>query len=1165
MKRLLLLLLVISGQDVFSSRLKENTFSDMFSRISLSLYQESDKQSIAEVKREDDSELAEQNNSKDVQISPSTNSILVSGRWVKAQTTMTGIHKITFSALKSMGFSSPGNVKVFGFPPGTLPQKNNVPTSDDLIQYSLWKTKDKQSNDCLYIYVPGSINWEIDHVTGLFRPNINQFAQGRTILYLTEDVPNVQPVQQAPPLARDGTIVVSEFDDYSYFEEENYNLIGSGSRWYSSRLIPNATLTKNFKFPDHVANEPVIVSVAAAGRCEFSSTLDVIINSLNVQTLNFSPYSNFTEADYGDFNESGFSKIVNSDNLSFTLKYNAAINGICWLDYLRVQTRRKLSMQPGQFQFRDSRSVGAGNVAEFRIENATTGLMVWDISSPLNPKEIQSYTILNALSFRIAADSLHQFIAFDPLADFPGVEQVEVVINQNLHGLATPEMLIVSSPDFNSEAERLASFHRQNSGMDVSVVPVSQIYNEFSGGIADPTAIRNFVRHLYYNVSTNNSSRLKYLLLFGKGTYDNVHPLSSQNPCFIPTWQSENSINPVSSFVSDDYFGLLGKDEGGQTGIVAIGIGRIPCVNRLQAKAAVDKILHYNSASTLGEWRNNLCFVADDQDNSIHMSDSEQLANYVNINFPAFYTDKIYLDAFKLQTTPVLSYPAVNKAINDRIKDGTLLINYVGHANEEEWAAEKVLTISDIDSWNNFDKLPVFVTATCEFSRWDMTDKESAGEHVLFNQVGGGVALFSTTRMVYSSSNFEMNKSFFRHVFEKDDSGNDLRLGDIIRRAKSEMGGTINASKFGLLGDPALQISYPKYSVKTLEINNQVVDQLTDTIKPLSIVSVWGEIQNLKGEKLIAYNGSLYPRVYDKSQKISTLGNNGQSPFTYSIQNSILFKGNVSVKQGEFSYSFEIPKEIDYRIGNGLIMNYSKDVITDANGCLTSFKLGGSPGTVISDLTGPKVKLFLDNENFKNGDKVSKTPLLLADLEDETGINTSGSAIGHDIVVTIDNQTDKVIVLNSYFQAGLDTYKNGKVIFQLPELKDGVHTLSFKVWDLANNSTEVEIRFVVSAKLVIKSVIVFPNPFSEYIDFILESNRFGEKMKVGIEIFSQQGELVDQILTESASSGFTTQPIRWKPGFNNHRLAAGMYYYRIRLTTLDGYTDVKTGQLIYTR
>lgn len=1097
--------------------------------------------------------------------SPVESSVLATGHWVKAQTNQSGIHKVTFTVLKSMGFQSPQKVKIFGFPPGKLPQLNSVPSSDDLQQYRIWQTKDKQQNDCFLIYVPGNVTWEFDPVSKSFIHNINEFAGGLSYLYLTEDITTDQPVPLTPSRPENPSVIVNEFDDFTFFEEAEYNLIETGSRWLSIIINPNTSLQRAFKFPNHINNEPINITIAAAGRCEISSSLSLSVNNITAGIMNFVPYSNFTEADYADLKENVFSKTIDGDDLSMSLRYTATANGKCWIDFIRVQTRCKLNMQGEQFIFCDSRSVGLGNTAEFRMGNVGNGLKIWEITSPLKPIEIQSATTASTLSFKVVTDSLRRFIAFNPLSDLPGIEKVEEVNNQNLHNLSTPDMVIITSPDFKSEAERLATFHRQNSGLEVSVVNVSQIFNEFSGGIADVTAIRNFIRLLYRKSMNNNTSKLKYLLLFGKGTYDNLHPVTAENPCFIPTWQSESSINPATSFVSDDYFGLLGEDEGGQKGIVDIGIGRIPCVSASEAKAAVDKTLHYGTSSTMGEWRNILCFVGDDEDNNIHVSDSEQLANFVNINYPAFYTDKIYLDAFKEETTPEKRYPGVNIALNNRVKEGALIINYIGHANEEGLAHEKILTISNIDSWSNIDKLPVFVTATCEFSRWDLKNKQSAGEHVLFNKVGGGIALFSTTRLVYSSSNYEMNKSFFKYVFEADNEGNNLRMGDIIRLAKSELGGTVNAAKFALLGDPALQISYPQFKVKTLEINDKPVEQLMDTIKPLSVVSVWGEIQNLKGEKITNYNGILYPTVFDKPTEISTLGNNGQTPFSYTVQNSILFKGNVTVKSGEFSYSFKIPKEINYRIGNGLIRYYSKDANTDASGSFTTLKLGGSPNTIANDLSGPTVRLFLDDESFVSGDKVSKGPLMIAYLEDESGINTSGSGIGHDITVILDNKTDKMMILNDYFQSIQDSYKNGKVLFQLPDLDDGEHTLKFKAWDLANNSTDTEITFTVSSGLTIKKLSSFPNPVIEFTDIIAEHNRFGEKMIVHIEIFTQQGVLVDQIISESGSSGFTIQPIRWNPSLNNHKLVPGVYHYRVRLTAVDGSTAIKSGQLILLR
>ena len=1162
MNRLLIFLLCLSFQNVFSVSRKNKYLSTVIAEKS-SPVQQIDSTTIKSVNHTDKLYFSSPENI--IQKSaPIENSVLASGKWVKARTNQSGIHKITFAALKSMGFQLPQKVKIFGVPPGKLPQMNSSLSFDDLTQYSIWQTKDKQSNDIFLIYIPENVTWEFDPISKSFIHSISQFSQGNSFLYLTEDIAADQPVPPKPSITEKPSVIVSEFDDLVVFEEETYNLLETGSRWFSNQLTPNSSLEKTFKFQNHIKTEPVKINIAAAARCDFSSSLNLTFNNTANEIIDFSAYSNFAEANYADLRENVYSKTIEGDDLRFSFKYNSTSNGRCWLDFIRLQTRCKLNMQGGQLSFCDSRTVGSGNIAEFRIGNARSGLKIWEVTSPLKPIEIQSATGSDTLYFKAATDSLRWFIAFDPLYDFPGIEKIEDVPNQNLHGLPTPDMVIITSPDFRAEAERLALYHRQNSGLEVTVVSVSQIFNEFSGGIADVTAIRNFVRHLYRKSLTNNTSKLKYLLLFGKGTYDNLHPVTTENPCFIPTWQSESSLNPASSFVTDDYFGLLGEDEGGQKGIVDIGIGRIPCKSASEAKAVVDKILHYNTSPTMGEWRNNICFVGDDEDNNIHVSDSEQLATFVNQKYSAFYTDKIYLDAFKEENTPEQRFPDVNKALSNRVKEGALIINYVGHANEEGLAHEKILTISDIDSWNNFDKLPVFVTATCEFSRWDLKAKQSAGEHVLFKKVGGGIALFSTTRLVYSSSNYEMNRSFFKYVFEKDKGGNILRMGDIIRLAKSELGGTVNAAKFALLGDPALQISYPQYKVKTLEINNQPVEQLTDTLKPLSLVTVWGEIQNTKGEKINGYNGILFPTVFDKPTKAITLGNGGQTPFSYTVQNSILFKGNVSVKSGEFSYSFKVPKEINYRIGNGLIRYYSKDATSDAGGSFAALKLGGSPISTTNDLTGPTVKLFLDDENFKPRDQVSKAPLLIAYLQDESGINTSGGGIGHDIVVTIDNKADKMLVLNDYFQSVQDSYKNGKVLFQLSGLEDGEHTLKFKVWDLANNSTETEIRFTVASGLKIKNLTAFPNPVSVSTDIIAVHNRFGEKMTVEIEVFTQLGVLVDQLKTESGSSGFTTLPIRWNPGLNNHNLVPGIYHYRVRLTAPDGSTAIKTGQLILT-
>lgn len=1090
------------------------------------------------------------------------NSLLRNGRWIRVRTNLSGIHRVTFAALKSMGFGSPEKVKVFGVAPGKLPQMNSTPSTDDLTQFRIWATKDKLQNDCFLLYVPGSVTWEYNTVSKSFVHRINQFSVGASYFYLTEDAQTEQIVPIAPSNSQTPSIIVNEFDGFAFFEEEAYNLLETGNLWFSSLITNNTTFRKNFMFPGRLANEPVKITFAAAGRCDIASTLNLSVNNKQLGTQNFVPYLNYTGADYAGLHENSYSGTITGDDLNISLNFISTSNSKCWLDFIRVEARCKLNMSSGQLQFCDTRSVGMGKVADFQLGNAGNGLKIWEVTSPLKPVGAQTETNANILSFKAATDSLRKFIAFDPMADFPGFEKVEEVDNQDLHGLAPPDMLIVTTPDFRGEAERLALFHQQNSGLEVTVVNVGQIYNEFSGGISDVTAIRNFVRLLYHKSVIDNTPKLKYLLLFGKGTYDNVHPVSSENPCYLPTWQSEGSLNTSSSFVSDDYFGLLGDDEGGQKGMVDIGIGRIPSETIAEAKAVVDKTIHYCSTATLGEWRNVVCFVGDDEDNNVHVADSEKLANFVNLNYPAFYTDKIYLDAFKEENIPEQRYPGANKAINDRIKQGALIINYVGHANDEGLAHEKILTIKDIDGWGNFDKMPVFVTATCEFSRWDYKNKQSAGEHVLFNNIGGGIALFSTTRLVYSSSNFEMNKSFFNHVFSTDKDRGYLRMGDIIRLAKNELGGSDNASKFCLLGDPALRLSYPAHIVKTLEINDQPTEQFTDTLKPLSTVSVWGELQDLKGEKLTNYNGTLYPTVFDKPSVVRTLGNGGETPFSYNVQNAVLFKGNVTVKNGEFSFSFKIPKEISYLIGNGLIRYYSNSAEIDANGSFTRLRFGGSPIMTSSDVTGPDTRVFLDDENFVSNDQVSKAPLLIAYVEDESGINTSGSGIGHDITVALDENISQTTNLNGYFQSGQDSYKAGKVLFQLPDLADGSHTLKFKVWDLANNPTEKEISFIVASKLTITDLMAYPNPVREFTDIVADHNRYGEKMKIDIEIFNQLGMLIDRITSETGSYGFVTQPVRWNPGKNRTSLHTGVYHYRVHITAIDGSSATKTGQLL---
>jgi hypothetical protein len=658
---------------------------------------------------------------------------------------------------------------------------------------------------------------------------------------------------------------------------------------------------------------------------------------------------------------------------------------------------------------------------------------------------------------------------------------------------------------------------------------------------------------------SSSGRALKYLLLFGNGTYNNVNEISESNPNFIPTWQSEESLIPALSFVSDDFYGLLDENEGEYYGAVDIGVGRIPCINRDEASAAVDKIINYASPECMGEWRkcmgewrNEICFIADDEDGNIHARDAEKMAEQLNSEYPELLTRKIYFDSFFQETSPEERYPEVTEAINEQIRKGALIVNYTGHANDDVLAHEKVLTKDDIDSWTNYNRLPVFVTATCEFSRWDYCDKRSAGEHILFNKNGGGIALFSTTRLVYSSSNYNINREFFEHVFESDEDGKNLRLGDVISQAKIETGGGVNARKFALLGDPALKLSSPEYNIKTQLVNGTSAGQFTDTLNALDVVEIKGEVQDKEGNKSNGFSGELFAIVYDKPVTESTLGNDGD-PFDYIARNNTLFVGDVSVENGNFSLSFIVPKDIDYSVGDGVIKYYANSYSEDANGYY-KFKIGGSGGNILADNEGPQIKLYLEDENFVSGDRTHENPLMIARITDRTGINTANAGIGHDISLVINNDEKQPVVLNEFFRYDADSYKTGKIYYQLFDLPEGYNMLRLTVWDVLNNSSSAEVEFNVVSELTLENLINYPNPMRYETYFSFEHNRYDELLDVKIEIFDISGMPIDRIETKAFSNGNKIEPILWTPADHGIALRNGVYLYRVTLTTGKGLT-----------
>jgi hypothetical protein len=819
-------------------------------------------------------------------------------------------------------------------------------------------------------------------------------------------------------------------------------------------------------------------------------------------------------------------------------------------------------MTGSRILFRDSESAGTGEIAEFRIRNAVPGIRVWDITDPFEISEITTHRSGSTVTFKNRTDVLREYIAFD--GGYLKPEITGRISNQNLHGIGPAEMIIITDPLFMTEALRLAGHRRTNDGMEVVVVTPRQIYNEFSSGKPDVSALRDFIKMLY-DRAENASEMPRYLLLFGNGSYDN-RPGDPSGVNFIPTYQSHNSLVPTQSFVSDDFFGLLDDDEGEYSGLMDIGIGRLPVTTAGQAQAVVNKIIGYNSAGNKGDWQNMLCFIGDDGDNNIHMRDADFLAEEVKSNYPAYNIDKIYLDAWqKTGTSLGQRYPDVNRAIAERVRKGALIMNYTGHGNELRLADENILDINDVMSWNNDDRLPVFMTATCEFSRFDNPERVSAGEMLLLNPAGGGIALFSTTRLVYATPNFFLNQNFYRFILEKGYDGSHMRLGDVMRLTKINTGSGINKRNFTLLGDPSMKLAIPDHRVVFSSINESPVTESTDTLKALSKVTVTGQIINGQGNVMDDFGGLVYHTVFDKKNVVMTLGNDGAVPFSFERRTNIIYKGKASISGGHFSFSFIVPKDIAYHYGNGKISSFASDGANDAAGYFNDFIIGGSDPFAHEDTKGPEIELFMNDPDFISGGLTDQNPLLLAFLADSTGINTMGSGIGHDITLVMNNDPSRLIVLNDYYMADADSYQSGTIEYPFSNLAEGNYKLALKAWDVFNNSSEATLDFTVSesSKLALRHVFNYPNPFTENTAFHFEHNQPNTGIDILIQVFTVTGRIVKTINTSINTAGFKPEPIPWD-GLDDYgdRIGRGVYIYRIRLRSENGQAAEKYEKLV---
>jgi hypothetical protein len=1106
-----------------------------------------------------------------------SSSVLASGSWFKFCLSSNGVYRLGYEDLKAAGIDpaviNPKKIRIFGNGGGMLPEANAKSRIDDLIENPVFVFGEEDGRfdpgDYILFYGQSPDSWVFSKIDNLYHHIKNVYSE-KTCYFLNYDTSDGLRIADESSSTLPATSVITQFDDYSFYEKDDINLIKSGREWWDKNLF-DVTTSRNysFTFPNIDSQKPAtLMAYLAARSLSGSSSFTLSAQGSALATISIPATSGQYDDNYAR-EKTGTGTFTTANpviDINLTYKKSGS-SSIGYLNYLEINVTRKLVMAGAQMSFRSMSATSPSAVSEFTLSAPGQNIQVWDVTSPSNVKRIITTQTGSNHIFRLPTATLREFIAFDGSAFNTPVFSGKVE-NQDLHSIGSTDYIIITNPAFISEAGRLAEFHRQQGELSVFVTTTEKVFNEFSSGAQDITAIRDFIRMIYNRAEPGKEP--KYLLLFGDASYDYKDRIQN-NTNFVPSFQSVESLSPVYSFIADDYFGMLDVNEGqSATGNADIGIGRLPVSTIAEARAAVDKIIHYatNSEAVMDDWRNVITFVADDQNegNNLFINDSESLARIIESKYKSYNVDKIYSDAYTMVSTPGgARYPEVNEVINKRVEKGCMIINYVGHGGEQGWAHERILEVPDIKAWRNYDRLPVFVTATCEFSRFDDPERVSAGEWVFLNSQGGGISLFTTTRLTFAGTNKSLLDQFYEHLFLKKD-GKYPTMGDLIRESKDSMGNSSNIHSFVLLGDPAMRIAYPELNVVSTKVESDATVAAPDTLKALSVISVRGEVREPGGGIASGFNGTVYPIVFDKASEIWTKANYGYAdPVKFSLRKNIVYKGKVEVKNGEFSFTFMVPKDIAYQYGIGKISYYAKSEEADGAGYDENIQVGGYNNSAPFDDLGPEISLFINDRNFVSGGITGPRPVLIADISDTSGINTVGNGIGHDITAILDNKTSYPMILNDYYVSDLNTYKSGVITYPLSSLADGEHLLTVKVWDVYNNSSEASISFIVvsSAEFALEHLYNFPNPMRDHTTFSWETNQVNEPLYVELKVYNLFGRLIKTISRQINPAGFRNVELEWDGTQDSgQKISSGTYVYQLSVKIPDGTVKRLSSKLV---
>ncbi len=1073
-------------------------------------------------------------------------SVLSTGRWWRLDATQEGIYRLTTAQLPDLRGTACDSIAIYGGRTGALNQQNSRTKLDDLRQVAT-QILDHNANDRfddgdeLLFYAEGADRWAWDNTLGRWTWNRHPYANHAS-WYLTTSCPAPLRIATATPLQADTTltthtVVATHHNDLS-------SPFQSGQLWMGERFS-HSSRTRTFTLPlpsqgaSHVKVRYALASVSS------------IAASFRVSTVGYNQPTSIGRTTV-------YTTVIDelqtaADSYTFTVTYEPQDNAATgYLDYIELTATAPIVFNGGQLTVRTEPD-GRHQTAAWQCSGGSGQPQVWEVTRAGRERIMASGN-----NWSDSATEARKYILFDG-THYLAPEAIEPLANQNLHGAGATDLVIVTLPQYLGQAQRLATLHEVLDGLSSLVVTDQQVFNEFSYGQRDPMAIRSLLRWLK---RTHPQAPPRYLVLFGKGSYDNRNLLDSPTPSLV-TYETPYSFDDNGrSYASDDILGYLSDEgSGSSTETLEVSTGRLPARNIEEATLIVDKLETYMTRGDLldsessGDWRNSVVLLADDADpgqrgDTVFVHSSETVARNIKKAYPHLNTVRLYADAFPQTSGAIGSYyPDLNNALRQRINYGCLLLNYIGHGSAEYIGTERYIELSDIAAYTNINRLPLLVTSTCSYGHYDYPENLCGAEACLLASAGM-VSVISAARPISHIERFNNDV-----VINALKPGN--TIGDALRIAKNR---TPSPPCIGITGDPALRLSHPSNRVCITHINRQAVEDSTDIqASVLSRVTVTGQIQDSLGRLLTDFDGQLYPIVYDREMRTSTLANdNPGTEVSFVQQQNILYRGTHRVVGGEFEYSFTVPIDVPYSYDYVKLSHYATSATDDATGSYHRLMFGGMSGDA-EQVAPPVVQLFIGDTNFRNGNLTGENPTILGILYDTSGINV-GAGLGHDITATLDGNPHSVIVLNNMYEPDLLDNRYGKVSYTLQGIVPGRHTLELKAWNIFGLSSTASVEFIVrgSDTLSFSDLQCFPNPASTYSDITLRTNSPDRISSAELQIYNTRGQLIHRETPAVSTGCYMVGPVRW----NVSEVHSGIYLVRMLITDTDGVNRQATAKCI---